>query len=154
MIGIVHAGALPLADEDVIAWLVDIAVKLALCIVPGFSIKHGIVEFGQVSPGVPFAPDGRSPDHHIFFGRGMQQLHLNHHTASIVENPGLGIIDHARVTPGDFCGDASKHLIQGLPQMLQTDLMKYLGVKDIVCHMNLLLSLLMRSLWWEEASGG
>src|SRR6266852_6603725 len=113
---------------------VDIAGKLPLLIVPCFSIEHRIVEFDQVPAGMPFAPNGSTPDHHILPGRSVQQLHLQHHAASVVENPGLGIINRAGIAVRELRDNMCKHLLKGLPKMLTADLMNDLGIENIAAH--------------------
>src|SRR5437764_14414371 len=97
MIGIMHSRVLPLAYKDLISRPIDIASKLPLVVVPGLSVKYGIIEFSQVPTGMPLAPYRSSPDHDIFIERGMIELHLKHHTTSIIVNPGFGSIYCARI---------------------------------------------------------
>src|SRR5258706_13544930 len=117
-----------------IPWRIDIAGKLTLCIVPGLSIEYRIVKFGQVPAGMPLAPNGSAPDHHILFRRGVQQFHLEHHAACIVEDPGLRIIYRARIAFRQLGSDVFKHLLKRLPKMLTADLMNDLRIEHITCH--------------------
>src|SRR5258706_4634327 len=134
MIWIMHSGALSFAYKNMISWCIDITRKLSLRIVPGLSVEYRIVEFRQVPTGMPLASNRSTPEHDIFFGRGVQQLHFEHHAASIVEDPRLRIINGTWIAFRQFGDDVCKHLLKWLPKMFTADLMNDLWIKHIVGH--------------------
>src|SRR5208283_4178738 len=89
-----------------------------------------------------FRADRGAPDHHVFMERSEVELHLDHCAPGDAVDPGLAVVDVARVALFNRPRKNIEHLRLPMAQTGHGTLVDHLGVENVSLHAMALLALL------------